>query len=145
MSDLCSRMELMSRFNATPAESSYLCRLESWLCCRSSDDKNRHDLRPSVCLFLSSSAFFLHSFVLSLSGETVLQTSDAENSRYSWCVRSECEEWSVIQLYQQRLTSKSLICFLQMSRLPWGLYLSYRSKILMYLSPERLQWPPWES
>lgn len=73
-----------------------------------------------------------------------LQTSNTENSRCSWYVRSDCEEWSVIQLYQPCQTSESLLCFLQMLKLPWGLYLSYRSKSVIYFSPERLKWPPWE-
>lgn len=60
MSSSCTRNQTLSHFNATPAESFYLLELF----CRSSDDKNRRDLRPSVCLFLSSSASSLHSFVL---------------------------------------------------------------------------------
>lgn len=60
----------MSHLNAAPVETLCLYRLESFG--KSSDGENRHDLRPPVCLFLSSAAFFSStpSFVL-YSGEIV--------------------------------------------------------------------------
>lgn len=50
-----------------------------WLFCRSRDDKNRRDLRPPVCLFLSSAAspplFFTLLFSI-LAQPWVLQTAN---------------------------------------------------------------------
>lgn len=112
MSDLRSRVELMSHFSATPVESLYLWRMESLgfsaKAVMIKTDMTSDLLSVYFCLAL----FFLFFFTLLFSilvKEWVLQTSDTKNSRRSWRVWPDCEGWCVIQRYQPCLISESLL------------------------------------